>query len=237
MHKLILYAGHGELPPSRLPSLREELLQFLLEDSDARNSRVGSSLSSRAVYLNLYPLLELDTEAFLDVLRCAFVQDEIPQPELSSHNSADASMDKKVDNILMESRNSLVQNTVDALIRILDKDVSQPDRSSSGNDEGSVEEWPSLKEIGHLFEFIAHYVACARAKVSKRVLSQILEYLTSDNFQSSASALSIISKRREKQVLGLLKVVPETDWDASNVLHLCEKSRFYQVHLLFLRLS
>ncbi|PON75529.1 Guanine nucleotide-binding protein, beta subunit [Parasponia andersonii] len=220
---------HGNLPPSRLPSLREELLQFLLEDSDAHNSRVGSSLSSRAVYLNLYPLLELDTEATLDVLRCAFVEDEIPQAGLSSHNLADTGMEMNEENISMESQKLMVQNTVDALIRILGKDMSQVDRSSSGGDEGSVKEWPSMKEIGHLFEFIAHYVACGSAKVSKRVLSQILEYLTSEDFQSSASAHSIISKRREKQVLSLLKVVPQTDWDSSNVFHLCEKAHFYQV--------
>ncbi|XP_062091293.1 uncharacterized protein LOC133797417 [Humulus lupulus] len=220
--------GHGNLPPSRLPSVREELLQFLLESSDARNSRVGSRLSSGAPYLNLYFLLVMDTEATLDVMRCAFEENKIPQPELSSHNVADAGMSTKEENILTESQNLLVQHTVDALVHILEKGISQADRTS-GDDEGSAEEWPSAKEIGHLFEFIAHYVACGRAKVSKEVLNKILEYLTLENLQSSASAHSRISKQREKQVLALLKVVPETDWDTSNVLQLCEKACFYQV--------
>ncbi|KAL5572209.1 hypothetical protein UlMin_021806 [Ulmus minor] len=222
--------GHGKLPPQRLPSLRTELLQFLLEDSDAHKSRV-SSLSSRGAYLNLYPLLELDTEATLDVLRCAFVEDEIPQPNFSSNDPADANMEVKGENnALTRSHNLLVQNTVDALIGILDKDVSQADRFSSSIDNGSVEEWPSQKELGHLFEFIAYYVACGRACVSKSVLNRILEYLTAENnFPPSAFANSIISKGREKQVLALLKVVPKTDWDASYVLQLCEKVHFYQV--------
>ena len=143
-----------------------------MEDSDARNLRVGSGLSSRAAYLNLYPLLELDTEATLDVLRFAFVEDDIPRPELSSHNSADARMDMRKENIRMESQNLLVQHTVDALIRILDKDNSQADRSSV-DDKGSMEEWSSMKEIGNLFEFIAHNVSCGRSKISKRVICQI----------------------------------------------------------------
>lgn len=222
-------AGHGKLPPSRLPSLRQELLQFLLEDSETINSRVGSSLSSRGVSLNLYPLLELDTEATLDVLRCAFVEDEIPQPEFSS---SDAAMEVKEENLsIAESQKLLVQNTVYALICMLDKKILDGDRSSFGDDKGSVEDWPSKKEKGYLFEFIAHYVASGRANVSKRVLSQILEYLTSEDYPSSASEHNIISKRREKQVLALLKAVPDTDWDASYVLELCEKSRFYQVHI------
>ncbi|EXC13672.1 Vacuolar protein sorting-associated protein 8-like protein [Morus notabilis] len=222
--------GHGKLPPSRLPSLRGELLQYLLQDSDTLNPRVGSNLSSRGAHLNLYPLLELDTEATLDVLRCAFVEDEIPQPGFLSENSADPSMEAKEENLSMaESRNFLVQNTVDALVRILDRNFSDADRSSCGDDGASVEEWPFKKEIGHLYEFIAHYVACGRANISKRVLGQILEYLTSEDFPSSASEHSVISKRREKQVLSLVKAVPETYWDASYVLQLCEKSRFNQV--------
>jgi AMMECR1 domain-containing protein len=76
-----------------------------------------------------------------------------------------------------------------------------------------------------------------RADVSKSVLSQILEYLTSQNtFSPSVATHHIISKRREKQVLALLEVVPETDWNDSHVLDLCEKAQFYQVclHILLM---
>ncbi|KAM1019622.1 hypothetical protein ACFX13_041699 [Malus domestica] len=218
--------GQGTIPPSRLPSLRTELLQFLLEGSDAPNSRSVSSVMPGGEYINLYLLLELDTEATLDVLRCAFVEDEISKSDLSSH---DSDM-QDGNNLMAQNKNSMVQNTVDTLIRIISKDSSQTDGSPSNDDTGSVVVWPSKKDIDHLFEFIAYYVACGRATVSKSVLSQILEYLTSDNnFPPCVSRDSITSKRREKQVLGLLEVVPETDWDSSYVLQLCEKAQFYQV--------
>nr|XP_023896614.1 vacuolar protein sorting-associated protein 8 homolog isoform X1 [Quercus suber]XP_023896615.1 vacuolar protein sorting-associated protein 8 homolog isoform X2 [Quercus suber] len=221
--------GQGTLPPTRLPSLRTELLQFLLEHSDAPNSKAVSSLSSGGAYLNLYHLLQLDTEATLDVLRCAFVEDEIPKPKLSSHDSADENTEPKIKND-NGCQNILVQDTVNSLIFILNRDISQTEMSDSEDVSGLVEEWPSKKDIGHMFEFIAYYVACERANVSRSVLSQILEYLTSqNNFPTSVSSHHITSTRREKQVLALLEVVPETDWNASYVLGLCEKAQFYQV--------
>lgn len=214
-----------------MPSLRTELLQFLLEHSDAPNSKAVSSLSSGGAYLNLYHLLQLDTEATLDVLRRAFVEDEIPKPKLSSHDSADKNTEPKIEND-NGCQNILVQDTVNSLICILNRDISQTERSDSEDVSGLVEEWPSKKDIGHMFEFIAYYVACERANVSRSVLSQILEYLTSqNNFPTSVSSHHITSTRREKQVLALLEVVPEIDWNASYVLGLCEKAQFYQVYL------
>ncbi|KAJ9681025.1 hypothetical protein PVL29_020099 [Vitis rotundifolia] len=222
--------GHGTLPPTRLPSLRTELVQFLLEDLNVLNSQAVASLSSTRALPNLYYLLELDTEATLDVLRYAFVEDEITKPDVSLHDSTDANMEagKEID-LMGEIQNLLVQNTVNALIHILD--ISQKNRSSGSSDIGSLELWPSKKDTGHLFEFVAYYVACKRANVSKTVLSQILEYLTSENKLPQSSSKESVGtlKRREKQVLALLEVVPEKDWDVSYVLHLCEKAEFYQV--------
>lgn len=202
----------------------------MLEDSNTPNSG-SASLSLRASYLNLYPLLELDTEATLDVLRCAFIEREIPQSEFSSHG---VGVQEEVIS-MAQSQKLMVQNTVDVLILFLDKDISQADWSSSKDDGGLVKKWPSKKEIGHLYEFIAFYVACGRANVSKSVLSQILEYLTTENnFPPSTSEHTIMSKRRQKQVLALLEAVPENDWDDSHVLHLCEKAGYYQVSLQYL---
>lgn len=214
-----------------MPSLRTELLQFLLEGCDSPNSRAISSVLPKGEYLNLYLLLELDTEATLDVLRCAFVEDENSKSDLTSHDSADGNMMlQDGNNSMAQSQNLMVQNTVNTLIHIISKDSSQTDGSPSNDDTGSKLEWPSKKDIDHLFEFIAYYVARGRANVSSSVLSQILEYLTSENnFPSCVSGDSITLKRREKQVLGLLEVVPETDWDSSYVLQLCEKAQFYQV--------
>ncbi|KAK9279894.1 hypothetical protein L1049_013577 [Liquidambar formosana] len=224
--------GHGTLPPSRLPSLRTELVQFLLEDSNVLNSEAISSLSSAGAYPNLYHLLELDTEATLNVLKCAFVEDDIPKPDFPMHDPVDVNMEAKKENDSSdESQNLLVQDTVNSLVHILDLDISQMDRSAGDDDLKSLEVWPSKKDIGHLFEFVAYYVACKRANITRSVLSQILEYLTSENnLPSNVSPQNIVAlKRREKQVLALLEVVPETEWNASYVLQLCEKAQFYQV--------
>lgn len=205
-----------------------------MEDSIALKSQAVSSQSTTRVLPNLYHLLELDTEATLDVLRCAFVEDEITKHDVSLHDSSDANIDagKEID-LMAEIHNFLVQNTVNALIQILD--VCQKNRSSGSSDIGSLDLWPSKKDMGHLFEFIAYYVACKRADVSKIVLSQILDYLTLENnlAQSSSKESAGTLKRREKQVLALLEVAPEKDWDASYVLNLCEKAKFYQVFLLW----
>ncbi|KAF8412055.1 hypothetical protein HHK36_000008 [Tetracentron sinense] len=82
--------GHGTLHPTRLPSLRTELVQFLLEDSNALNSQVTTSFKlSTGACPNLYHLLQLDTEATLEVLRYAFPEDEIPQSDNSLHIAVD----------------------------------------------------------------------------------------------------------------------------------------------------
>lgn len=216
----ITFTGHGSLPQTRLASLRAELVQFLLEDSNAQKSGACP---------NLHLLLQLDTEATLDVLKSAFVQeDQCPNHDVPLHDSpANTTPDAENRNDLFyESHNSLVQETVNALVHIF---------SNENGDMGfSTEVWPSKKDIGHLYEFIAYFVASKRAAVTKNTFTHILEYLTTEN-TSSVSRQSIDSlKRREKQVLALLEGVPEGDWDASYVLHLCERTQFYQVPLLYL---
>ncbi|KAL7224339.1 hypothetical protein ACSBR1_025740 [Camellia fascicularis] len=224
--------GHGTLPPIRLPSLRTELVQFLLEASNAPKSCIVTSSLSTGAYLNLYHFLELDTEATLDVLRCAFVEDEIPISDYSLDDSANGNVEAEKENDSMPAgQNGLVQKMVDALIHVLDKGTFQADKSTSSGDIELVEVWPSKKDIGHTFEFIAYYISRKKAIASNSTLTRILEYYTSDiNHPPSVSKQNIQAlRKREKQMLALLEVVPETDWDASYVLHLCERSQFYQV--------
>ncbi|RDY08694.1 Vacuolar protein sorting-associated protein 8-like protein, partial [Mucuna pruriens] len=225
--------GRGTIPPTRLPSLRRELVEFLLKDCCTPKSQTVSDFVSRRSHLNLYLLLKLDTEATLDVLRCAFMEDDI-----SNSNACSSSLDsankpieeaKEENDNVTETQNALVQNTVDALIQIIDLNIVPSDTTSSSGDDGLRKEWPS-KDIGYLFEFIAYYVALRRAKISKVVLCQILEYLTSDShFSTNVSVQGSIPKNREKQVLALLEVLPESDWDASSVLDLCERAKYHQV--------
>ncbi|XP_022757621.1 vacuolar protein sorting-associated protein 8 homolog isoform X2 [Durio zibethinus] len=223
--------GHGTLPPSRLSSLRTELLQFLLEVSDGHNRKSASRLAFEGAYLNMYYLLELDTEATLDVLKCAFIEDKFPEPDsFSEPGNANAEAKKEKD-LMAESEIMLVQNTINALVHVLDKNVSRTDGLATSDNAESIEAWPSKKDMGYLFEFIAYYVACGRAKISKTVLNQILEFLTLENNgpQSVSTISTETPKRREKQLLALLEVVPETDWNQSYVLQLCENALFYQV--------
>ncbi|KAG8391995.1 hypothetical protein BUALT_Bualt01G0245600 [Buddleja alternifolia] len=216
--------GRGSLSPARLPSLRKELLQFLLEASSAPNVWAVRSLPLNGAYANLLHLLELDTEATLDVLKCAFTEIYLPE---STHSSQEST------NFSMESAESqkLVQKVVDILADILDTSYFQTGSRICTDDINSVEIWPSRKDVGHMYDFIAYYVAYEQSNVSKNILSQILEYLTSEaNVSSNESAKEIeIRKGREKQLLSLLEVVPETHWDIPYLLHLCEKAHFHQI--------
>ncbi|KAK7275442.1 hypothetical protein RIF29_16559 [Crotalaria pallida] len=223
--------GHGTIPPARLPSLRKELVEFLLEESNAQKSQKVSDFGSKRPNLKLYLLLELDTEATLDVLRCAFVDSEISNGHGSSLSTDDSSIEeaKKANDNVTEIQNTLIQSTVDALVQIIDLNVVLTDTTSSSGDDGLIKEWPS-KDIVYLFEFIAYYVSLQRAKVSKDVLCQILEYLTSDcHFLTNVSICCSTPKNREKQVLALLEVLPSSDWDTSYVFDLCERAQYHQV--------
>ncbi|OVA04700.1 Clathrin [Macleaya cordata] len=220
--------GHGTISPTRLPSVRTELVQFLLEDSNAMISQSPTGFKSpTGACPNLYHLLWLDTEATLEVLRFAFLEEEVPKSDLDLVN-ANTEDNEKSNEKSKENQNLMVQRTVNSLTYILDLDISDVDGSCT-NDTGSLEVWPSKKDIGHLLEFIACFVAYERATISKTVLSHILEYLASENNFSPPSQKIESSKGREKQVLSLLRVVPETDWDSSYVMHLCEKAQYYQV--------
>lgn len=189
---------------------------------------------STAAYPYLYHFLELDTEATLEVLRCAFVDDDIPKRGYPLCDSANESLEAEKENDSVGvGQNVMVQKTVDALIHVLGKGTYQADKSVSSGDGDLAEVWPSEKDIGHIFEFIAYYISAKKAVVSNTILSRILEYYTSDiNLPPSVPMHTTDTcRKREKQMLALLEVVPDTDWDASYVLHLCERSQFYQVYI------
>ncbi|XP_031093007.1 vacuolar protein sorting-associated protein 8 homolog isoform X2 [Ipomoea triloba] len=220
--------GHGTLSTKILPSLRKELVQFLLEDSCLPNSLAISSFPANGPHSNLLYLLQLDTEATLDILQYAFVED-VPQLNHISDDSTNSDTESAEVNGLSDSQN-LVQELVDVLAAILDASFFQSSNSCSSDDDRSIDIWPSKRERDHILDFIAYYVSCERAKVSKSTLSQILEYLTSETDSShNASENDETSKRRQKQLVTLLEVLPEHEWDAPYLLHLCEKAQFHQV--------
>ncbi|KAK1369871.1 vacuolar protein sorting-associated protein 8-like [Heracleum sosnowskyi] len=224
--------GPGVLSPTRLQSVRRELVQFLLEDTKFPSSpRPASSCFKGGP--NLYHLLVLDTEATLDVLRCAFVEDEVQKLDQSLPDSALSNIDSTKDN----SMQNLSQKMVDVLAVIIDQRDSQTYRSFSNDDVKSNEIWPSEEDISHVVDFVAYYISCGKATVSKNILGEILVYLTStSDVDTHLDTHPIVPRqnleafrKREKQVLQILEVVTETDWDASYLLSLCEEAQFYQV--------
>ncbi|KAI4341368.1 hypothetical protein MLD38_026099 [Melastoma candidum] len=214
--------GRGTLPPARLPSLRAELVRFLLERSNASKSRSGQ------VYYNLYYLLEVDAEATLDVLRYAF-----PTEGIQNHDASAGESDKQIiseDNHSSVDTMKLIQDMIDALIFILDEGDEKLDDLATSKDESGAQ-WSTRVDTGHLLEFIASFVAQKGARIPHHIFSKILKHLTTENTSLSGASLNNTesAKRKEKQVLSLLDTVPKHDWDASFVLSLCEKAQFHQV--------
>lgn len=218
--------GHGTLPSSHLLSVRKELLHFLLEDSKSLTSQVLKSFkSSCGTCPNICYLLWLDTEATLEVLKCAFLNERRKSDNSSSDLVASSMEFENIDDFeSLENQNAVVQSLTDTLISVLDLD-SDVLRSFVVDDD--VEVWPSKKDLGHLLEFIAFLVSCKRATISGRVLKHILEYLTSQELVPCCPSQKTEAYQREKHVLSLLKAVPQTDW-SSYMLHLCTEAQFYK---------
>lgn len=248
--------GHGYLPSDRLPSLRTELLQFLLVRMSAECSqyRTSSDVSSQA-YPNLCYLLWLDTEATLEVLKCAFLEDgpfSVKGTDLSSIfpygvNSEEGLKSELIDtNDRKTSDNgiSLSQALIDALTEILEMSFSGTVRLYNAerlNDKGYEKIWPSRKEIGNLLEFIACFIATRHAMVSKAMLIRIMEYLAPKADLIIGDGLDGCNKeilrRREKLMFALLKAVPESEWDPAYALELAQQAQFYQASSLIYMLK
>lgn len=182
--------------------------------------------------MNLYHLLELDTEATLDVLRLAFLDDGSPVLYFSTNYSGMKYEQEYA--TLIGSNKPLAQHTIDALVKIIEVDVSEAAENITVDDGiGSVEAWPSEKDIRNLYEFIADHVARRKANVPSSILIQILEYLTLESNFSTSNPEHVVKtlKQREKKVLALLEVVPENEWNSTYVLELCEKASFHQVYV------
>lgn len=206
----------------RLPFLRKELLQFLLEESSSvPNSSAVTSLPLSGAYANMVYLLEFDTEATLEVLGCAFTDVEHPK-------SSDSP--QELINISMEPPESekLIQRMVDILADILEASCLKTGSPICCPDSDFVEVWPSRKDVCLMYDFIAHYVACEKANVSRGILTKILEYLTSDINTSNTQTVEIF-KKREKKLLSLIQAVPGSHWDAPYLLRLSGKADFHQV--------
>ncbi|KAH9322060.1 hypothetical protein KI387_016699, partial [Taxus chinensis] len=250
--------GHGNLPSDRLPSLRTNLMQFLLERTSTVRSqfKISSEFSSQP-YPNLCYLLWLDTEATLEVLNCAFLEEEylkMKETDLSSSYGINSEKQKlkpalheTPSNEMEEFDNGfpLVQTLINALTEILQMNFSGTLRLPNAerlNSKGYDKVWPSRKDTGSLLEFIACFVACRHATVSRGMLTHIIEYLASKSDIATRDTLDgcngdNISRGREKLMIALLKGVPESEWDSAYTLELAQKAQFYQVSSLIYMLK
>ncbi|KAJ1265956.1 hypothetical protein BS78_08G113600 [Paspalum vaginatum] len=215
--------GHGTIPRSHLHSVRKELLQFLLEESKSVTSEVFKGFhGSCGKCPNICYLLWMDTEATLEVLKCAFAQDSFePRDEpLSTVNASVSEDEDGIDTGSPESQNTMVRNVVDAIIEIVGLENEVIRSVVMGTTESEF--WPSQKEFGYLIEFLSFFVSHKRANASKRVVMHILSYLTLpyDDIRTRT--------RKEKEVLQLFNVVPQNDWNCDSVLNLCLDAHFHQ---------
>lgn len=224
-----MVVGHGTISSQRLQSVREELLKFLLEDSKSLTSPVFKSFkASCGIYPNLCYLLWLDTEATLEVIRCAFLEEGCTQIVDSVHYKVESNAEdgKDEDFHLLKVQNAMVQSIANTLIDILDL---KSEVIKSFVIEGSAEVWPSKEDLGQILQFIAFLVSYKQATISGEVLKHILRHLTSQDKTSGNPNMKYEVSRPEKQVLTLLKVAPQVDWNSDDVMHQCVDAHFYQV--------
>ncbi|KAK6789795.1 hypothetical protein RDI58_013595 [Solanum bulbocastanum] len=222
--------GRGAFPSTRVPSLKRELVQFLLEEASSPNSSTAMCLPYSGPKSNLLSLLELDTEATLDVLRYAFVEGENESYSPAS-DPANSKMETTEVVISTIEGISLVQKVVDVLAVILNLSYFQTGGTFNNKDEICTDIWPTRKDTEYILDFISFLIASEKAKVSKDTLRQIFEYLTLGNetYPNVSGRIVETFNRKQKQLTALLEVLPEEDWDADYLLNLCERAQLHQV--------
>ncbi|KAM0845517.1 hypothetical protein ACQ4PT_056320 [Festuca glaucescens] len=217
--------GHGIIPRGRLHSVRKELLEFMLEESKMLTSEICKGFSSSCGKCpNICYLLWMDTEATLEVVKCAFEQESFEH----TSGTLDTSVSKDEDNNNIGSpdcQNVLLQSVVDIIVHIVGLENEAIHSIVVGTAESEESElWPSVNDFGYIIEFVSCFVSRKRANASQRVLKHILKYLSS----SSTPSYDDNKMLSQKEVLQLFNVVPQTDWNSDYVLHLCLEATFHQ---------
>ncbi|XP_044411244.1 uncharacterized protein [Triticum aestivum] len=214
--------GHGTIPRAQLHAVRKELLQFMLEDSKMLTSEVFKGFSSSSGKCpNICYLLWMDTEATLEVVKCAFAQENF-EPTSSILDASVSKDEEDTDIESPDSQNILLQTVVDTIIHIVGLENEAIHSVVVGTAE-SEELWPSVSDFSHIIEFVSFFVSHKRANASQRVLKHILKYLT-----SSTTSYDDKKMPPQKEVLQLFNVVPQTDWNSDYVLNLCLDAHFHQ---------
>ncbi|PNT65776.1 hypothetical protein BRADI_3g02497v3 [Brachypodium distachyon] len=219
--------GHGIIPRAHLHSVRKELLQFMLEESKMLTSEVFKGFNSSCGKCpNICYLLWMDTEATLEVVKCAFAQESF-EPTSGILDASVPTDEGDTNTGSPESQNILLQSVVDTIIDIVGLENEATHSIFAGTAESENSEfWPSVNDLGYIIEFVSFFVCHKRANTSQRVLRHIVKYLTLSNTQSYDDKK--LPTQKEEEVLQLFNVVPQTDWNSDYVLHLCLDAHFHQ---------
>ena len=189
---LFFLPGHGDgtISISRLPRLRSELIQCLLEDKIA-STPVSQKYSEIdfIIHPRLSYLLSFDLTATLEVLQCAFPEDGplgLSKEQLNKIGTLGVSGEEEMVDTVDGLK--LLQDLIDALIDILERiHLHGPDANKHNTDVDAWHSCMSNVDAGIIMEFIGQYVASSYAKIPRLVLSRILDYLGSDDRKARKS--------------------------------------------------
>ncbi|KAH7431149.1 hypothetical protein KP509_08G032600 [Ceratopteris richardii] len=222
--------GQGEISATRLPGLRTELLQCLLDakpllvsQTDAKELDFQSIIHPR-----LTCLLAFDLKATLKVLKCAFPESGPLGIQNVHGNGCFLKTNSESSESVCEAKSGLklLQEVVDALVDILER-IHLYTMNGGSKSRVELDAWRlcmSKIDAGEIMEFIADFVALQWVRVPRVVLARILEYLASKDRKSKLSD----ARRRETILVKLLNGVPESEWDSAHILDLALHAQFWQ---------
>ncbi|MCO5587402.1 hypothetical protein L7F22_041351 [Adiantum nelumboides] len=222
--------GRGEIVATRLPALRSELLQCLLDIRPLTPSEDDEKrmIFQSVIHPRLSCLLAFDIKATLEVLRYAFPESGPLGIGKECVNQDFPGFNTEESELVSESKIGLqlLQHIVGALTDILER-IHLHAVNADSKSPVEVDAWRVCManiDAGQIMEFIADFVSSRQAKVSRVVLARIVDYLANADKRLKVND----ARRREGILVKLLDGVPESEWDSDYVLELALQAHFWQ---------
>ncbi|MCO5611674.1 hypothetical protein L7F22_065929 [Adiantum nelumboides] len=222
--------GRGEIVATRLPALRSELLQCLLDIRPLTPSKGDEKcmIFQSVIHPRLSCLLAFDIKATLEVLRYAFPESGPLGIGKECVNQDFPGLNTEESELVSESKIGLqlLQDIVGALTDILER-IHLHAVNADSKSPVEVDAWHVCManiDAGQIMEFIADFVASRQAKVSRVVLARIVDYLAYADKRLKVND----ARRREGILVKLLDGVSESEWDSDYVLELALQAHFWQ---------